>query len=509
MKYVKNIGIICVWIALWAVAAWAIGSPVILASPLETAEALVAAVSTPTFWLAIGGTLWHVGAGLVAACLLGCVMGILAARWRAFDAFINPAMHFVKSAPIVCFIVLMLVWFGSTYVDFAAVVLAVLPVYFFSMYEAYQQRDAKLVAMLRVFRVPFARRMRLFEWPSVRPFFTQSTKIAVGMSWKSGVTAELIGLTFSSIGEQIYLGKLTLDTAGLLMWTFVIVVLGWACEKAILALVARIGAGDMHALDVRAENGGVSAPAMVDVQARGIDKSFGDLRVLREFSYDFKAGSRTCLMAPTGTGKTTLLNVLLGIEKPDAGSIEASLPVANVANVTNAAGAADVADATSAADAPPAADAADATPAANVKSAVAVKSAAFIPREKALAYSVVFQEARLLGEVSSVQNVSLIAPTSPERAATLLTSLLDESALDALPAELSGGMKRCVEICRALAAPSNCVIMDEPFAGLDDATKQRAIALIERELAGRTLILVTHDRADAEVLGCDVVAVGE
>lgn len=63
-------------------------------------------------------------------------------------------------------------------------------------------------------------------------------------------------------------------------------------------------------------------------------------------------------------------------------------------------------------------------------------------------------------------------------------------------------MKRCAEIERAISANSQIVIMDEPFTGLDDKTKDKAIAYIDKNLRGRTFLLITHDEEDAKKLRC-------
>lgn len=454
------------WIAIWAVVARAIGSPIILATPGQTAAALGNSILAAAFWLSIGTTFLHVVLGLVCACVLGVALGAAASRWTWVDFLLAPAMTFIKSAPIVCFIVLLLVWFGSAWVDFAAVLLAVMPIYFFSTQESYRQRSRQLVDMLHVFEVPFSIRLRIFELPSLLPFFRQATRVAVGMSWKSGATAELIGLTAATIGEQIYLAKLTLDTASLLMWTIVIVLLGYGFEKLVLWLVERAFssapteaartfdsmAKGPNSLSVYAGDGfGRAAQEPLAIDARDVTKSFEGVPVVSGFSHRFAAGSRTCIMAPTGTGKTTLVQMLLGLAEPDEGAVLRTEKTGR-------------------------------------------------PQ-----MSAVFQEARLLPELTAAQNIALTAGVPLEKAEGLLGRLLDEEACKARPNELSGGMKRCLELCRALAANSGAVILDEPFAGLDPQKKAEAINLIQRELRQRTLILISHDAEDAASLGCELM----
>ena len=87
----------------------------------------------------------------------------------------------------------------------------------------------------------------------------------------------------------------------------------------------------------------------------------------------------------------------------------------------------------------------------------------------------------------------------------LCQELLGEEATHRPVRELSGGMKRRAAVARALAARSDLILMDEPFAGLDEVTKKRVICTVRENLQGRTLLTVTHQREDAELLEAEVL----
>ena len=106
-----------------------------------------------------------------------------------------------------------------------------------------------------------------------------------------------------------------------------------------------------------------------------------------------------------------------------------------------------------------------------------------------------------------MQNIALFA--RPGTGAGAIASLLGELAPEVDPAApvrgLSGGQRRRVELLRALLAPGDAVLLDEPFAGLDEESHERAARLVDRLLDGRTLLVATHDRRDAELLGATAV----
>ena len=120
-----------------------------------------------------------------------------------------------------------------------------------------------------------------------------------------------------------------------------------------------------------------------------------------------------------------------------------------------------------------------------------------------------FQDSRLFEGASAFENVALTA--SPDRSDDELRALLAEAIpgvdANAPVSELSGGQRRRVELVRALAAPGTLLALDEPFSGLDAASRDRACALVLREQRGRTLLVATHDARDAGLLEADVLRI--
>ena len=111
-------------------------------------------------------------------------------------------------------------------------------------------------------------------------------------------------------------------------------------------------------------------------------------------------------------------------------------------------------------------------------------------------FSVCFQQNTLLDNLSVNQNIQLVAGKNV--VATMLDGNLSIK-------ELSGGMKRLAQIERALLSDSQIVVMDEPFTGLDDTTKEMAIKYINEKLGRRTLIITSHDVKDLEALNCKML----
>jgi len=187
------------------------------------------------------------------------------------------------------------------------------------------------------------------------------------------------------------------------------------------------------------------------ISLRGVTKRFGDQVVLDGFDLDLAEGGVTALMGQNGSGKTTLARLVLGLTTPDAGA------------VSGTAG-----------------------------------------RRGAMT----FQEDRLCDQLTAVRNVRLVLDRSVSRAAVVaeLSRVgLDGESLTKPVRDLSGGQRRRVAIVRALMADADLVVLDEPFKGLDADGKNVLMAYVQERRAGRTMLLITHDPAEAEWFGAHVV----
>ena len=179
---------------------------------------------------------------------------------------------------------------------------------------------------------------------------------------------------------------------------------------------------------------------------RGICKSFEGRPVLENISFDFPEAAVTALRGPSGCGKTTLINIILGLLKPDKGEVRLSED-ARVAAV--------------------------------------------------------FQEDRLIEHFSAAQNARLTAPSSvPDKQ---IHSALSELGLaqegEKRVSEFSGGMRRRVAVIRAALFQPQLLLLDEPFKGLDEEMRARTASFLRRNCAQATTILVTHDETEAALMG--------
>ena len=230
---------VLVWLAVWQLGAMAIDQQIILVSPVQVLVRLAQLIPTPDFWGSIAYSLVRITLGFLAGTAAGTALAALSARFRRVEELLAPALLAVKSIPVTSFIILALILFSSRNLAVIISFLIVLPVLYSSVLEGIRSADGQLLEMAQVFRIPAGRRVRYVYLPQVLPYFRSACGSALGLCWKSGIAAEVIGMPDGSIGERLQQAKLYLDTPDLFAWTLVIVLLSLTFERVFLALLKR------------------------------------------------------------------------------------------------------------------------------------------------------------------------------------------------------------------------------------------------------------------------------
>lgn len=184
------------------------------------------------------------------------------------------------------------------------------------------------------------------------------------------------------------------------------------------------------------------------LKAVNIGKKFGENTVLECFSHEFAEGKATAVLGRSGGGKTTLLNVLMGLLSPDSGEVI---------------------------------------------------------REGRI--SALFQENRLCENLTAGANIRLVTGKrlSKKQIAAELAAVGLDGCENKPVRELSGGMKRRTAMLRALLAEYDILFADEPFKGLDEDTKNSVMRYFKEKTMGKTVVFVTHDKDECEELADEVI----
>ncbi len=467
---------------IWQAASVLTGLEILLASPVNVFLALVRMIGTKVFYITLANSFVKITLGFLAAFVAGTILGLLSGKYGIIEEILGPPVQLMKTLPITSFIILLLIWFGSENVAVFIAFIVIFPMIYTGVIDGMRNVDTQLKEMAEIFQIPAFRKIRCIYVPQVAPFVEANLKTGIGMCWKAGVSAEVIGLVRYSVGEQLYYSKLYLMTAELFAWSIVVVIVSRLFEMLFIKLLELAvnaakhpgraeekAAGTGNGVD-RAHESAPETEGSADRVKKGADsverraagteneaygtslrisnvsKRYGDNQVLKDFNIEVPKGSICCIMGESGIGKTTLLRIVMGLEKPDNGLIEGAGKI-----------------------------------------------------------SAVFQEDRLVNWLTTIENIRLVMRRKAcYGAKEHLQQLLPLKCINQNAEELSGGMKRRAAVVRAMMSDCDTICMDEPFTGLDDDNRSLVREYILEHQNGRTILMVTHSIDDAKALKAQI-----
>lgn len=236
-KYSVTALAIVFWLAVWELAALKIDSKIILVSPVEAAKRLCELVTVGEFRKSVLFSMGRILLGFALGLTAGTALALVSAKAKIVRILFSPLISAMKSIPVASFTILALIWVGSKNLSVLVSFLICVPIVCANMLEGMDALDPKLTEMSDVFGIPPWRRFVGVYLSQLLPFFRSASRLAIGLCWKSGVAAEVIGIPSGSIGEKLYEAKVYLETADLFAWTAAVILLSCLCEKLFTLLV--------------------------------------------------------------------------------------------------------------------------------------------------------------------------------------------------------------------------------------------------------------------------------
>lgn len=240
-KYKNRVLAIILWILIWQGLSLYIDNEILLASPINVIKALFTLLQTKVFYISILHSVAKISLGFLLAVIFGILLALCSSINLFIREMISILIRLIKSIPVASFVILTLLWVRSQNLSIIISFFMVLPVIYLNVLHGILQTDVKLLEMAKIFNMIFLKKVRYIYIPAVMPYFISACSVGLGLCWKAGVAAEVIGLPRNSIGEQLYEAKLYLMTKELFAWTFVIVFISLVFEKIVMTILRRIG----------------------------------------------------------------------------------------------------------------------------------------------------------------------------------------------------------------------------------------------------------------------------
>ena len=225
------------WLGAWQLGAFLVdrhvegrGNELLLPYPATVLASLLQLCGEAAFWETVFASLLRILLGLALGVALGALLAALTCASRWCGRLFSPAIQVIRATPVVSFILLVLLWTGRDNVPVVIAALMVLPVMWANLSRGIRETDPKLLELGRAYRFSRIKTVRLIYLPSLRPYFSSALTTSMGLSWKSGVAAEVLCVPRWAMGSEIYHAKLGLEIPDLFAWTVVVVALSLLLE---------------------------------------------------------------------------------------------------------------------------------------------------------------------------------------------------------------------------------------------------------------------------------------
>ncbi len=225
------------YLLLWQLIAMAVGQDILLVSPIKVLLRLFELITEPSFWRSIMFSTLRIALGFFSALAASLLLAVLSARFPAVRVLLYPLVSAIKATPVASIVIVILIWISSRNLSVVISFMMVFPVFYSNILEGIINTDKGLLEMAKVFQLPFGKKLKAIYFPAVLPYFRSASTVALGLCWKSGVAAEVIGIPTGSIGEKLYEAKVFFATEDVFAWTITIILLSLLFEKVLGYLI--------------------------------------------------------------------------------------------------------------------------------------------------------------------------------------------------------------------------------------------------------------------------------
>lgn len=448
----KRIVLTCLSILLipvaWQLLSWQMAQPQLIPSFPDLIRALFRLVYSPGFLVSIGTTCLRACVGLLLSLAAASITAFLLNRSEGIRLLFMPWLSLLRSVPVISFILLALIFLNPEMIPLLIAFLTMYPLLTENLLKGLMNRRDSWKILARQFHLNAWNCLFQINYPQLKPYLFSGLASAVGFGWRAIIMGEVLSQCVDGIGKRMKEAQVFIDVPELIAWTLVAIVLSWLTDK----LISRLSDWQPS---VRYRHSAVELQAVPlqpnDICLTDVSYSYG----VHHMNIILKAGKIYALSAPSGQGKTTLLQLLNGTLRPTGGEISC-LP-GQTANL--------------------------------------------------------FQEPTLLPQLTAKENIMLGGAAYYDRAILeqqslrLLAAFQLEKQAEMYPAALSYGQQQRVALARALIFPAGLLLLDEPFNGLDVELRQLvARFLVEwQQEKQATVVFSSHHADEIKAMNAEVI----
>ena len=224
------------WLIVWEILSLIINNPIFMVSPFKVITRLGELLFTTSFYCSVFTSLFKIVSGFLSAYLLALISAFLAYRYKLFKELMMPLILLIKSIPVASFVIIVLLYTSSQNLAIIISFLMVFPIVFENAFKGLNNITKEKEELIMAYRLSFFSRYRYVYLESLLPFLESSLYIGVGLAFKAGIAAEIIGLPEYGLGSLLYESKLYFATSDLFAYTITIVILSLITQKVLIYL---------------------------------------------------------------------------------------------------------------------------------------------------------------------------------------------------------------------------------------------------------------------------------
>ena len=438
---------------VWQLLAMLINLPDLFPSVPRLIQILCGLVRSEQFYLSVAATLVRGISGMLLSLIAASGVAWLFSRNELVYELFRPLLAIMRSVPVISFILLALIFLNAESIPLIIGFLTMFPLLVENLTNGIRSQRKELKTMAHQFRIGIWNTLTQIFYPQLKPFLYSGLASALGFGWRAIIMGEVLAQCSVGIGGEMKRAQTFIAVPELMAWTIIAISISFLFDKGI-SWLSKQSFPIMYNKRKNLTNDSTGK----EIQLTDLSYRIGSKVIFFHFNHLFKKGAIYGITAPSGYGKTTLLNLIGGILKPDQGEVRT---------------------------------------------------------EYTGGIATVFQKPELLNHLTILDNVSLplASATNRDFAYRQANIILRHMELDELgnlyPQELSFGQQQRVAIARALAYPSPILLMDEPFKGLDEALMFRITDNIRQRQSenGQTILFTTHNPEELKRMADEIIPI--
>ena len=223
----------------WQIVAMILNRSFLLSSLVEVVKALFELGGKNVFWMGLGKSIFKILLGFLAGGGVGIFLAGLSYRFKLFEIYISPYIMVIRSVPVASFVIIILIWLGSEALSVLVCFFMVMPIFYGNTLEGLKSIDVKMLQMAKIYELGKKAKFIYIYLPGLESFLISSSVASMGIAFKSGIAAEVIGRPKNTLGFFLFDSKIYLETSKVFAITLIVILCSAIFERLIIFIMER------------------------------------------------------------------------------------------------------------------------------------------------------------------------------------------------------------------------------------------------------------------------------